>query len=85
MDLGGMRHLTFSRVWFFERSSVPDVFNNNETTVDTLLLGTPMGNWPSGGCNMEQYFSPQTLVFDITLCGGECVCHLCVCVCDNHI
>lgn len=75
-----MRHLTFSRVWFFERSSVPDVFNNNETTVDTSLLGTPMGNWPSGGCNMEQYFSPQTLVFDITLCGGELCVHLCVCV-----
>jgi len=46
------------------------VFGSNE--IDTSVLGTPMGNWPSGGCNISEFFAAQTLVLDITLCGGEC-------------
>lgn len=56
-------------IWFFERKSVPDALKNNETRIDTSSFGMPMGNWPSGGCNINQFFAPQTLVFDITLCG----------------
>jgi hypothetical protein len=59
-----------NRIWFFERQNIPDAFKNNETSIDTSALGTPMGNWPAGGCNIDQFFLPQTLVFDITLCGG---------------
>ncbi|KAF5382698.1 hypothetical protein D9615_003073 [Tricholomella constricta] len=32
-------------------------------------LGTPAGNWPSTGCQMEKYFAPQNLIFDIKFCG----------------
>lgn len=46
------------------------MFGSNE--IDTSVLGTPMGNWPSGGCNTSEFFAAQTLVLDITLCGGEC-------------
>lgn len=51
---------------------MPDVFGGSE--IDTGALGTPMGNWPSQGCNIDKFFAAQTLVLDITLCGGEFVC-----------
>lgn len=28
-----------------------------------------MSNWPSTGCDINTFFRPQQLVFDITLCG----------------
>ena len=28
-----------------------------------------MANWPTGGCNVDKFFEPQSLIFDITLCG----------------
>ncbi|XP_006456189.1 hypothetical protein AGABI2DRAFT_211022 [Agaricus bisporus var. bisporus H97] len=56
-------------IWFFERSKVPDVLSNNASKIDTSAFGTPTGNLPSGGCEIDKYFEPQTLVFDITLCG----------------
>lgn len=60
------------RIWFIERSKVPDALKNNASSIDTSTLGTPMGNWPSGGCDINKFFLPQTLVFDITFCGGGC-------------
>ncbi|KAI0345607.1 hypothetical protein BDW22DRAFT_893701 [Trametopsis cervina] len=56
-------------IWFFPRSSIPASLQGNQSTIDTSTLGTPIGNWPSSGCNINQFFEPQELVFDITLCG----------------
>ncbi|KAF9440842.1 glycoside hydrolase family 16 protein [Macrolepiota fuliginosa MF-IS2] len=56
-------------IWFFERANIPAGLTNNASTVDTSTLGTPMGNWPSGGCDISKFFLQQTLVFDITFCG----------------
>ncbi|KAN0087663.1 glycoside hydrolase family 16 protein [Tylopilus felleus] len=56
-------------IWFFPRSQIPSALSNNESTIDTTTFGIPVGNWPSTGCNIQQFFQPQQLIFDITLCG----------------
>ncbi|KAG5721471.1 putative glycosidase C21B10.07 [Termitomyces sp. T112] len=54
-------------IWFMSRSQVSASLSGN--TIDTSTFGTPSGNWPSTGCNVDQFFEPQNLIFDITLCG----------------
>ncbi|TDL19676.1 hypothetical protein BD410DRAFT_791798 [Rickenella mellea] len=56
-------------VWFFSRQSVPSTLQNNASTLDTSTLGLPVANWPTASCAINQYFAPQRLIFDITLCG----------------
>ncbi|KAF9241083.1 glycoside hydrolase family 16 protein [Melanogaster broomeanus] len=56
-------------IWFFPRSQIPSALSSNASTVDTATFGTPVGNWPSTGCNVQDFFQPQQLIFDITLCG----------------
>ncbi|KAF9221534.1 hypothetical protein BS17DRAFT_711086 [Gyrodon lividus] len=57
-------------IWFFQRAQIPSALSNNESIIDTATFGTPVGNWPSTGCNVQEYFQPQQLIFDITLCGA---------------
>lgn len=54
-----------------QRSAVPRSLLGNQSSIDTSTLGTPTGNWPADGCNVNQFFEPQELVFEIALCGGE--------------
>ncbi|KAF9012596.1 concanavalin A-like lectin/glucanase domain-containing protein [Cyathus striatus] len=56
-------------VWYFSRASVPSSISSSNTTIDTSALGTPMGHWPSTGCDISKFFHPQNLIFTITLCG----------------
>ncbi|KAK7464802.1 hypothetical protein VKT23_006008 [Stygiomarasmius scandens] len=56
-------------VWFFSRSDVPSSITSNSSSLDTSTLGTPVGNWPNGGCDIDSFFEAQNLIFDITLCG----------------
>ncbi|KZT28765.1 glycoside hydrolase family 16 protein [Neolentinus lepideus HHB14362 ss-1] len=56
-------------IWFFSRSSIPSSLQSNASSVDTSALGTPVANWPTGGCNIGNFFQAQSLIFDITLCG----------------
>ncbi|EGO23746.1 glycoside hydrolase family 16 protein [Serpula lacrymans var. lacrymans S7.9] len=56
-------------IWFFPRSQIPSSLTSNASTIDTSTFGTAVGNWPSGGCNTTEFFQPQQLIFDITLCG----------------
>ncbi|GJJ15425.1 hypothetical protein Clacol_009702 [Clathrus columnatus] len=57
-------------VWFFPRSNIPSVLNDSTTTLDTSNLGTPLAAYgDSAGCNITEFFAPQELIFDITLCG----------------
>ncbi|PAV15039.1 glycoside hydrolase family 16 [Pyrrhoderma noxium] len=61
-------------IWFFNRSSIPSELSAEDlSSFDTSNLGTPAANWPNTGCNMAQYFKPQNLIMDITLCGDEYV------------
>ncbi|KAN0081221.1 glycoside hydrolase family 16 protein [Tylopilus felleus] len=57
-------------IWFFPRSEIPSALSNNDSTIDTTTFGIPVGNWPNAGCNIHEFFQPQQLIFDITLCGG---------------
>ncbi|KAF7299455.1 GH16 domain-containing protein [Mycena indigotica] len=56
-------------VWFFSRASVPKSFSSNASSFSTSDLGTPVANWPTGGCAVDTFFKSQNLIFDITLCG----------------
>ncbi|KAI0076749.1 hypothetical protein K474DRAFT_1707938 [Panus rudis PR-1116 ss-1] len=56
-------------IWFFTRSSIPDILQGNASSIDTTSLGMPVANWPADGCNPPDFFEPQSLIFDITLCG----------------
>ncbi|KAG1881912.1 glycoside hydrolase family 16 protein [Suillus tomentosus] len=56
-------------IWFFARSAIPSSLSSNASSIDTSAFGTPVGNWPSTGCNITEFFEPQNLIFDITLCG----------------
>ncbi|TRM56939.1 glycoside hydrolase family 16 protein [Schizophyllum amplum] len=56
-------------IWFYQRSDVPDAISSNSSSIDTSSLGTPVANWPTGGCDIDTYFEAQSLIFDITLCG----------------
>ncbi|KAF7968294.1 hypothetical protein HWV62_31039 [Athelia sp. TMB] len=56
-------------IWFFSRSAVPSGVSSSAGSIDTSSLGKPVANWPSGGCNVAEFFAAQNLIFDITLCG----------------
>jgi len=56
-------------IWFFSRSNVPSSLQGNASSIDTSTLGKPVSNYPSGHCNIDQFFRAQNLIFDITLCG----------------
>ncbi|KAG6919627.1 hypothetical protein DXG01_003491 [Tephrocybe rancida] len=56
-------------IWFFARANIPASLKSSTGSVDTSTLGMPSGNWPSKNCTMNQFFEPQNLIFDITLCG----------------
>ncbi|KAI0031213.1 hypothetical protein K488DRAFT_52606 [Vararia minispora EC-137] len=56
-------------IWFFERANIPQSLKGNATSLDTSTFGTPAFNVPSTSCNVGSVFKPQSLIFDITLCG----------------
>lgn len=57
-------------IWFFSRSNVPSAVSNATSSIDTSSLGTPTGFWSSTSCAIDSFFSAQSLIFDITLCGS---------------
>ncbi|RPD63371.1 hypothetical protein L227DRAFT_521471 [Lentinus tigrinus ALCF2SS1-6] len=56
-------------VWFWNRSVIPSDVSNTSQSVDPSTWGTPSAAWPSSSCNITQFFQPQQIVLDITLCG----------------
>ncbi|VDC06419.1 unnamed protein product [Peniophora sp. CBMAI 1063] len=56
-------------IWFFSRPDVPGAISNSNGSVDTSALGTPTIVYPASSCAVDSLFKPQSLVFDITLCG----------------
>jgi len=61
-------------IWFWSRANIPSSVTSASTSNSPFGSlsdwGTPSASYPtSTGCNISQYFNPQTLVLDITLCG----------------
>ncbi|KAI0772440.1 concanavalin A-like lectin/glucanase domain-containing protein [Trametes elegans] len=56
-------------VWFWGRGNIPADVSSNGNTVDVATWGTPSAAWPASSCNVSEFFTPQQLVIDITLCG----------------
>ncbi|KAI6039626.1 glycoside hydrolase family 16 protein [Pisolithus marmoratus] len=58
-------------IWFWSRPNIPQSINQSTSTssLDSSEWGTPHANYSSVTCNMTQFFTPQNLVLDITLCG----------------
>ena len=53
-----------------QRNDVPDSVKSATNTVDPSSWGTPSASYPSGSsCDINQFFTPQQLVLDISLCG----------------
>jgi len=53
-------------VWFFSRDDVPADMASNPNPAS---WGTPKAFWSSSTCKTGDFFTPQTLIFNITLCG----------------
>ncbi|KAF5389760.1 hypothetical protein D9757_005970 [Collybiopsis confluens] len=58
-------------MWFWPRNSIPQSISEAtfSSNMDISDWGTPTAAYPSSGCNITQFFQPQQLVLDITLCG----------------
>ncbi|KAJ3848997.1 glycoside hydrolase family 16 protein [Lentinula lateritia] len=58
-------------MWFWPRSSLPASISqaDSASTMNLTDWGTPTASYPASACNITQYFQPQQLVLDITLCG----------------
>lgn len=58
-------------MWFWTRANVPKSILSATSTsaLDISDFGTPSASYPASTCNISQYFTPQQLIFDITLCG----------------
>ena len=56
-----------------QRTNIPSSLQGNVSSIDTATLGIPVANWPADDCSINEFFQPQELVFDITLCGGKCL------------
>lgn len=53
-----------------QRPNVPaSIASTNSTSIDISQWGPPSAAYPMSGCNIPQFFTPQNLVIDITLCG----------------
>lgn len=57
-------------IWFWSRPDIPaSIDQGDSASMDVTQWGTPHASYFSNTCNITQYFSPQNLVLDITLCG----------------
>ncbi|CAK7245371.1 MAG: hypothetical protein STHCBS139747_006951 [Sporothrix thermara] len=54
-------------VWFFARGSSQAASLAGNASPDTSSLGTPMAMFT--GCDIDQHFAAQQLIFDTTFCG----------------
>ncbi|KAJ7472898.1 concanavalin A-like lectin/glucanase domain-containing protein [Mycena galericulata] len=62
-------------MWFWSRADIPASITQSASdpnaTMDITDWGIPSAAYPAGpaGCNISEFFPPQQLVVDITLCG----------------
>jgi hypothetical protein len=56
------------RIWHFERQSILSDVNSGDPDPDSWP--TPNAFLSADNCTIDSFFSPQTLILGITLCGG---------------
>ncbi|PAV20464.1 glycoside hydrolase family 16 [Pyrrhoderma noxium] len=58
-------------IWFWPRGEVPVSIEESTSTssMDLSDWGSPSAAYPNSSCTFEDFFTPQQLVMDITLCG----------------
>ncbi|KAG8678237.1 hypothetical protein FRC08_017951 [Ceratobasidium sp. 394] len=56
------------QAWFFPRNAIPADMTSAHP--DPSTWGTPTAAWPESGCDSSKFFGPQTLIFDISICGA---------------
>ncbi|QRV79827.1 glycoside hydrolase family 16 protein [Ceratobasidium sp. AG-Ba] len=56
------------QAWFFPRNAIP--VDMASAHPDPSTWGTPTAAWPESGCDSSKHFGPQTLIFDISVCGS---------------
>ncbi|KAJ7076012.1 glycoside hydrolase family 16 protein [Mycena belliarum] len=58
-------------IWFWSRANVPASIREATATSSISLSdwGTPSASYVNTTCKIEDFFAPQNLVIDITLCG----------------
>ncbi|KAJ7501949.1 glycoside hydrolase family 16 protein [Mycena galericulata] len=59
-------------LWFWSRPDVPASIASSTSTssLDISDWGAASAAYPTSSCNISQYFQPQQMVIDITLCGA---------------
>jgi hypothetical protein len=56
------------KIWHFERQSIPHDVYSGDPNPDSW--SPPNAFLSADNCDVDSFFSPQSLIFDITLCGG---------------
>jgi hypothetical protein len=62
------------KIWFWPRAShhIPHEITSKHHVerVDTSQWGRPTAYFPSTTCDIDEHFDPQSIVINLTLCGG---------------
>ncbi|KAI0696106.1 concanavalin A-like lectin/glucanase domain-containing protein [Cytidiella melzeri] len=56
-------------IWFWSRPNVPASLTTATDSLDISTWGNPSAAYPASSCNIAEFFAPQQLIIDITLCG----------------
>ena len=56
--------------WFFPRGSVPSDVSATSNSPDPSGWGLPMASYPASSCNFGEFFSAQTIILNINICGS---------------
>ncbi|KAJ7155309.1 concanavalin A-like lectin/glucanase domain-containing protein [Mycena filopes] len=59
-------------MWFWSRADIPASIKASTSTssMDLSDWGAPSAAYPASSCNITQFFQPQKMIIDITLCGA---------------
>ncbi|TDL22533.1 hypothetical protein BD410DRAFT_722698 [Rickenella mellea] len=56
------------KIWFFQRSAIPADLPTANPNPSSWPM--PVAAYPAASCDFNKFFSPQTLIFQTTICGG---------------